>query len=71
MFIKELIIIKSYLKENLKKGFIQPSSSLFASPVLFVKKQDGSLRFCVDYRRLNALIKKDRYLLPLIDKTLA
>jgi len=41
------------------------------SPVLFVKKANGSLRFCVDFRKLNALTYKDRYPLPLIDETLA
>jgi hypothetical protein len=47
------------------------SSSFFASPVLFVAKPNGSLRFCVDYRKLNSLTKKDQHLLPLIDETLA
>jgi hypothetical protein len=42
--------MREYLIENLKKGFIKPSDSPFSSPVLFVKKKDGSLRFCIDYR---------------------
>ena len=71
MSTEELQTVKEYLQENLQKGFIQGSSSPFASPVLFVKKKDGSLRFCVDYRKLNAITKKDRYPLPLIDETLA
>ena len=71
MSTEELVIVKSYLKENLKKGFIKASSSPFASPVLFVKKADRSLRFCVNYRKLNVLTKKDRYPLPLINETLA
>jgi hypothetical protein len=56
--------------ENLKKGFIHPSSSPTASPVLFVKKPGGGLRFCVDYRALNAISVKDRYPLPLVKETL-
>ena len=46
----ELEKMREYLVENLKKGFIEPSDSSFSSPVLFVKKKDGSLRFCIDYR---------------------
>jgi hypothetical protein len=46
----ELGKMREYLIENLKKGFIKPSDSPFSSPVLFVKKKDGSLRFCIDYR---------------------
>ena len=69
--ITELEAIKKYLLENLDKGFIEPSQAPFSSPVLFVKKSDGSLRFCVDFRKLNAITRKDRYPLPLIDETLA
>jgi hypothetical protein len=67
----ELQAIKQYLVDNLHKGWIEPSQAPFSSPVLFVKKPDGSLRFCVDYRKLNMLTKKDCYPLPLIDETLA
>jgi len=63
--------VKDYLTEHLNKGFISSSSAPYASPILFVEKKDGSLRFCVDYRKLNALTKRDRYPLPLIDETLA
>lgn len=66
----ELLSTKKYLLENLSKGFIAPSQAPFASPILFAKKPNGGLRFCVDYRKLNALTKKDRYPLPLIDETL-
>jgi hypothetical protein len=59
MTTKELLAVKEYLLDNLHKGFIMPSSSLFASPVLFVAKLNNSLRFCVDYRKLNSLTKKD------------
>ena len=68
---QELQEVKRFLEENLHRGFIEPSQAPFASPVLFVKKPNGGLRFCVDYRKLNNLIKKDRYPLPLINETLA
>ncbi len=63
---KELTILKDYIDENLRKGFIRPSTSAAGSPVLFVPKQDGKLRLCVDYRKLNAITIKDRYALPLV-----
>jgi hypothetical protein len=61
----ELRALREWLKENLDKGFIHPSSSPAASPVLFVKKPGGGLHFCVDYRALNAITVKNRYPLPL------
>jgi transposase InsO family protein len=67
----ELDETKRYLLDNLHKRFIEPSQSPFAAPILFVKKADGSLRFCIDYRKLNELTRKDRYPLPLIDEVLA
>lgn len=66
----ELEALWKYLEENQKKGFIRPSSSSSASPVLFVRKPGGGLRFCVDYRGLNSITRKNRYPLPLIDETL-
>jgi formylmethanofuran dehydrogenase subunit E len=68
---EELAAIKKYLEENLSKGFIQASTAPYASLVLFVRKPGGGIRFCVDYRRLNQLTRKDRYPLPLLDETLA
>ena len=66
----ELQALRDYLEEQLAKGFIQSSSSSSASPVLFVRKPGGGLRFCVDYRGLNAVTKKDRYPIPLINDSL-
>ena len=63
---KELLVLKEYIEENLAKGFIRHSSSPAGAPILFVKKADGSLRFCVDYRSLNEMTMKNRYHLPLI-----
>ena len=71
MSLAELQAVKQYLLDNLNKGFIVPSQAPYASPVLFVKKPNGGLRFCIDYRKLNAITRKDRYPLPLIDETLA
>jgi len=66
----ELRVLKKYLKDNLVKGFIQASSSPATSSILFVKKPSEELRFCVDYRSLNAMTVKNRYSLPLIRETL-
>ncbi len=63
--------MKNYLIKHLNKDFISSSSASYASLILFVKKKDDSLRFCVDYRKLNALIKRDCYSLSLIDETFA
>jgi hypothetical protein len=64
---KELAKLKNQLQELLDKGYIRPSSSPWGSPALFVKKKDGSLRMCVDYRPLNAVRIKNKYPLPCID----
>ncbi len=60
--------LRAQLKEALEKGFIRPSTSSAGAPILFVKKKDGSLRLCVDYRGLNAITVKDRYPIPLISQ---
>lgn len=67
---KELAVLRDYLDENLKKGFIVPSESPAGAPILFVKKKDESLRLCVDYRGLNRITVKNRYPLPLIAELL-
>jgi len=63
--------MRKYVHEHMSKEFIDKSTAPFASPVLFVRKLGGGLRFCVNYRKLNAITKKDRYPLPLIKETLA
>jgi hypothetical protein len=70
MFEKELKIVKKYLENNLKKRFIIASRSSFVSSMMFMKKTNESLRFCVDYRKLNQLTKKNRYSLSFIEETL-
>ncbi|MCF7184013.1 hypothetical protein L3H42_10980, partial [Corynebacterium sp. MC-13] len=63
----ELKELKEQLKDLLEKGFIRPSTSPWGAPVLFVKKKDGSLRMCIDYRQLNKVTVKNKYPLPRID----
>ncbi|KAJ9528289.1 hypothetical protein QJQ45_014272 [Haematococcus lacustris] len=59
--------VKKQVAELLAKGLIEPSSSPYGAPTLFVQKKDGSLRMCIDYRALNKLTVRDRYPLPRID----
>ncbi|KAK6586224.1 hypothetical protein PZA11_001281 [Diplocarpon coronariae] len=71
MSILKLKAVKAYLINNLNKGFIKASFAPYATPILFIKKPNSSLYLYINYRALNALTYKDRYPLPLIDKTLA
>ncbi len=71
MFNHKLQKIKKYLIKHLNKEFIFSSFASYISLILFIEKKDDSLRFCVDYKKLNALIKRNRYSLSFIDKTLA
>ena len=64
----ELKELKVQLEELLSKGFIRPSTSPWGAPVLFVKKKDGSLRLCIDYRQLNRATIRNQYPLPIIDE---
>ena len=63
----ELAELKKQLEELLDKQFIRPSVSPWGAPVLLVKKKDGTMRLCVDYRQLNKVTIKNKYPLPRID----
>ncbi|XP_073024343.1 uncharacterized protein [Primulina eburnea] len=63
----ELKELKEQLQDLLEKGYIRPSMSPWGAPVLFVKKKDGTMRMCVDYRQLNRATVKNKYPLPRID----
>jgi hypothetical protein len=67
----EFLLMKKYLKEHLNKKFIESSTASYVSAILFVKKSDDELRFCVDYKKLNVITKKNRYPISLIAKTIA
>ena len=67
MALAELKELKAQLQELLDKGFIRPSFSTWGVPVLFVKKKDGSLRLCIDYRQLNKVTIRNKYHLPKIE----
>ena len=66
----EQMKLDKFLKENLDKGYIQPSQSPMASPMFFVAKKDGKLRPCQDYQYLNQRTIKNAYPLPLINNIL-
>jgi len=63
-------IVEKQVRDWLKDGIVEPCTSEYASPVVVVKKKDGSSRICIDYRRLNRVMVKDRYPLPLIEDQL-
>ena len=60
----ELKELKTQLQELLDKGFVQPSVSPWGAPVLVVKKKDGTLRMCIDYRQINKVTVKNKYMFP-------
>ena len=64
MSLSELKELKVQMQELLDKGFIRPSASPWGAPVLFVRKKDGTLRLCINYRQLNQVTIKNKYPLP-------
>ena len=65
---KEQTVLKEFIEEFLRKGWIRESTLLVGSLVLFAPKLDKKLRLCVDYRKLNVVTIKDQYTLLLVDK---
>ena len=63
-------LVKDLLDDMLHKDIVQPSQSPWASPIVLARKKDGSVRFCVDYRKVNEVTRKDAYPLPWINDTL-
>ncbi|KAE9270721.1 hypothetical protein PF001_g28685 [Phytophthora fragariae] len=63
-------VMEAEIQQYLELGIVRPSTSPWASPVLMIRKPDGGIRFCIDYRRLNAVTIKDCYPMPLIDDIL-
>ena len=66
MSLNEQEELNHFLEDNLRKGYIRPSKSPLTSPVFFIKKKDGKLRFVQDYRKLNEITVKNWYPLPLV-----
>jgi hypothetical protein len=67
---EQLVALKEYLTENLRKEWIVSSGAKYGFPVLFAKKPNSGLRLCVNYRKLNARTRKNTYFLPLIEEIL-
>lgn len=67
MALVELAELRKQLEELLEAGYIQPSKAPYGAPVLFQKRQDGSMRMCVDYRALNKVTIKNKYPVPLVE----
>ena len=61
--------VRKMLKEMMDKDVIQPSHSPWSSPIILVRKKDGSTHFCIDFRKVNSITKKDAYPLPRVDDT--
>ena len=67
--LEKLNLLRDTLHKYLNRGVIMLNKIIYTLPVLFTLKLNGGWRFCVDYRKLNCILKKDKYLLPLINKT--
>ena len=63
-------VVQKMIHGMLEQGIIEPADGSWSSPIVLVKKQDGSFRFCVDYRRVNDITKKDVHPIPRIDDTI-
>ena len=63
-------VVDGEIQKMLQQGVVRPSSSPWSSPIVLIKKRDGSWRFCIDYRKVNAATRRDAYPLPRIDTTL-
>jgi hypothetical protein len=63
-------LIEAEVQGMLEMDFIEPASSPWSAPVVLVPKPDGTIRFCIDYRRLNAVTQNDSYALPRVDDCL-
>ena len=59
--------LKTQLQELLDKGFVRPSVSPWGAPVLFIKKKDDTLQMCIDYRQINKVTMKNKYMFPRIE----
>jgi hypothetical protein len=66
----EILVVKKYINKHLDKGFIYPNISPAAAPIVLTKKLGGGIRFCINYKGLNAIIIKNQYPVLLIYKTL-
>ena len=67
--LEKLNLLRNTLHKYLNRGFIIPNKATYTLPVLFTPKLNGEWRFCMNYRKLNRITKKDKYLSPLINKT--
>ena len=67
--LEKLNLLRDTLHKYLNRGFIIPNKATYTSPILFTPKLNGGWRFYMDYRKWNRITEKDKYLLPLIDKT--
>ena len=65
--IPEREIVEMQVDEWVRNGIVEPCSSEFASSVVETKRKDDALRVCIDYRRINYVLEKDKYLIPLIE----
>ena len=68
LFYTELEILKSYLDKNFKKSFIREAKIIVEFPILFILKKDKKLKLCVNYKKLNIITIKNKYLLPNIEE---